>query len=56
LETVEVTLKRDGEREAEPENLEGAPFYARSVSRFNNEEGTFRRLQMDLQRIAQEFG
>jgi hypothetical protein len=56
LETVEVTLKRDAEREAEPENLEGAPFYVRSVSRFTNEEGTFRRLQMDLSRIAQEFG
>lgn len=51
-----MTLKRDAEREAEPENLDGAPFYVRSVSRFNNEEGTFRRLQMDLQRIAQEFG
>lgn len=56
LETVEVTLKRDAEREAEPENTEGAPFYVRSVVRSQNEDGMFRRLQLDLQRIAQEFG
>ncbi len=56
LETVEVTLKRDAEREAEPENPEGAPFYVRSVVRSQNEDGMFRRLQLDLQRIAQEFG
>jgi DNA-binding MltR family transcriptional regulator len=28
----------------------------RSVSRFTNEEGTFMRLKMDLQKIGQEYG
>ena len=55
LETVEVTLKRDAERETEPENPEGAPFYVRSVIRFQNEDGMFLRLKQDLNRIAQEF-
>jgi hypothetical protein len=44
LETVEITLKRDGEREADPEHQPGTPFYVRSVARFTNEEGCFRRL------------
>lgn len=44
LETVEITLKRDAEREADPENPEGAPFYLRSVFRYQNEDGMFRRL------------
>jgi len=45
LETVEITLKRDADREAEPENPDGAPFYVRSVIRFQNEDGTFNRLK-----------
>jgi hypothetical protein len=56
IETVQVTLKRDAEREADPENPNGQPFYVRSVARFQNEEGTFKRLQMDLERIGQEYG
>jgi hypothetical protein len=50
---VEVTLKRDAEYEADVEsNPEGAPFYLRSVTRCTNEDGMFRRLHMDLQKIA----
>lgn len=44
LETVEITLKRDAEKESEPENPNGAPYYVRSVVRTTNEEGSFKRL------------
>ena len=54
LETVQVIMDRDAEREA-AEN-DGRPIYVRSVKRFTNEEGMFERLRMDLQRIAQEYG
>lgn len=60
LETVEISLKRDHDKELEIQAEEGTPsikpFYIRSVVKFNNEEGTFRRLQMELQKIAQEYG
>lgn len=52
LETVEITLKRDAEKEADPENPAGMPFYERSVRRETNEEGMFRRLQQELLKIA----
>lgn len=54
LETVQLILDRDGERES-AEN-DGHPFYVRSVKRFTNEEGMFERLRMDLQRIALDYG
>lgn len=58
LETVEVILKRDINKE-DIENLENnqnVPNYVRSVTRCTNEEGMFRRLQMDLQTIGKEYG
>lgn len=55
LETVEVILKRDIKEEIDPENP-NVPNYVRSVTRCTNEEGMFRRLQMDLQIIGKEYG
>jgi len=55
LETVRVTLKRDPEREADPENPAGQPFYVRHIERETNEEGMFRRLQEELSKMAQQY-
>lgn len=41
LETVQITLSRDEEKELD---YEIKPYYVRSVVRFPNEEGMFRRL------------
>ena len=45
LETVEITLTKDPEKAKE---YELAEYYRRSVVRFPNEEGTFKRLQAEL--------
>lgn len=44
LETMEVTLTRDAQKEVDSENPNCFPFYTRSVRRETNEEGMFRRL------------
>ena len=49
LETVRITLSRDAAKE---EEYEIKPFYVRQVERETNEEGMFRRLQMELLQIA----
>lgn len=58
LETVQVVLNKE-ESVGLDQLLEGGhntTTYVRSVSRFTNEEGTFMRLKMDLQKIGQEYG
>ena len=49
-------MQRDADRESENPDDAGTPFYVRSVTRFTNEDGMFRRLRMDLDKIAQEYG
>ena len=46
---------RDPEREADPENPPGQPFYVRHIKRETNEEGMFRRLQEELSKMAQQY-
>lgn len=53
LETVQITISRDEEKEQE---YEVAEYFSRTVKRFDNEEGMFNRLQLELQVIAQEYG
>ena len=53
LETVRIILNRDAERE---EEFQQVPYYLRTVERFTNEEGMFKRLMDDLERIGQEYG
>ena len=50
-----MTLTRDPEREADPENPLGQPFYVRHIKRETNEEGMFRRLQEELSKMAQQY-
>ena len=53
LETVEITLTKD-EVKAKEYNLD--EYYRRTVKRFPNEEGMFKRLQSELIQIGQEYG
>jgi hypothetical protein len=55
LQIMEITLKRDAEREAEADHPQGMPYYVRHVRRENNEEAMFRRLQEELSQIAKEY-
>jgi hypothetical protein len=49
LETVEITLTPDAAKAIE---FDVDTFYVRSVRRFPNEEGLFKRLQRELQEIG----
>eukprot|EP00347_Sterkiella_histriomuscorum_P011097 403373765 len=53
LETVEITLTQDAAKAIE---FDVDVFYERAVRRFPNEEGMFRRLQMELSEIGQRYG
>jgi len=53
LETVEVTMNRDAEKEKE---YEVPTYYKRAVVRFPNEEGMFMRLQRELDQMSQDYG
>ena len=52
LETVQITLTRDAEKELEYDGV----YYSRGVVRFPNEEGMFHRLQQELLAIGKQYG